>query len=142
MLNLAQSTSKISLLDSELLSCGDAQVEVQSILYHQAVLVKQILNDTDIFPIHYLYLVLYGVPVPFPNQYNFEFRIQNLHTKVVRRSEHSICYTLDCEAMEEALLALPMLRVFSLKAQGKKGCLKPSKPCHVGIHLIALAEYS
>ena len=35
-----------------------------------------------------------------------------------------------------------MLRLFSSKAQGRKDFRKPSKPCHVGIHWIALAEYS
>ena len=32
--------------------------------------------------------------------------------------------------------------VLSHKAQGHKYFLKTSKPCHVGIHLIALPEYS
>ena len=35
-----------------------------------------------------------------------------------------------------------MLRLLSSKAQGRKDFWKPSKPCHVGIHWIALAEYS
>ena len=39
-------------------------------------------------------------------------------------------------------LTLPMLRVLSSKAQGCKDFWKTSKPCHVGIHLKALAEYS
>ena len=42
----------------------------------------------------------------------------------------------------EELLTLPMLRQLLSKAQGSKDYLKPSKPCHVGIHWIALAEYS
>ena len=39
------------------------------------------------------------------------------------------------------ILTLPMLRLLSSKAQGCKDFWKPYKPCHVGIHLIALAEY-
>ena len=38
-------------------------------------------------------------------------------------------------------LTLPMLRLLSSKAQGHEDNWKPSKPCHVGIHLKALAEY-
>ena len=40
------------------------------------------------------------------------------------------------------VLTLSMLRLLSAKEQGCKQFLKPSKPCHVGIHLIALAEYT
>ena len=40
------------------------------------------------------------------------------------------------------LLNLQMLRLLSSKAQGCKDFWKPSKPCFVGIHWIALAEYS
>ena len=32
--------------------------------------------------------------------------------------------------------------ILSSKAQGNRNLCKPSKPCHVGIHWIALAEYS
>ena len=39
-------------------------------------------------------------------------------------------------------LSLPMQRQFSPKAQVRKDFGKPSKSCHVGIHRIALAEYS
>ena len=39
-------------------------------------------------------------------------------------------------------LTLSMLRLLSSKAQGRKDFQKRSKPCHVGIHPIALAEYS
>ena len=41
-------------------------------------------------------------------------------------------------------LTLPMLRLFSSKAQGRKVFSKPFKPqpCHDGFHSIALAEYS
>ena len=35
-----------------------------------------------------------------------------------------------------------MLRLSSSKTKGCKDFWKPSKPCHVGIHWIALAEYS
>ena len=41
-----------------------------------------------------------------------------------------------------ALLTLPMLRLFSSKIQRCKYFWKPSKPCHVDIHSIALAEHS
>ena len=39
-------------------------------------------------------------------------------------------------------LTLPMLGLLSSKAQGQKDFWKTSKPCHVGIHYIALTEYS
>ena len=39
-------------------------------------------------------------------------------------------------------LTLPMLRLLSSKAQECKVFWKPSKPCHLGIHWIALAEHS
>ena len=39
-------------------------------------------------------------------------------------------------------LTFPMLRLLSSKAQRRKVIWKPSKPCHVGIQWIALAEYS
>ena len=39
-------------------------------------------------------------------------------------------------------LTLPMLRLLSSKEQGCKYFWIPSKPCHVGIHWIALTEYS
>ena len=35
-----------------------------------------------------------------------------------------------------------MMRLLSSKAQGRKDFWKPSKPCHVDIHWIALAEFS
>ena len=37
---------------------------------------------------------------------------------------------------------LPMLRLLSCKAQGRKDSWKPSKPCCVGIHWIDLDEFS
>ena len=40
------------------------------------------------------------------------------------------------------LLTLPMLRLHLPKAQECKNLWKPSRPCHVGIHWIALTEYS
>ena len=39
-------------------------------------------------------------------------------------------------------LTLSMLRLLSSNAQERKKNWKSSEPCHVGIHLIALAEYS
>ena len=39
-------------------------------------------------------------------------------------------------------LTLPMLKIFSSKTQECKVLEKPLKPCRVGIHLKALAEYS
>ena len=39
-------------------------------------------------------------------------------------------------------LTTPMLRLLSPNAQERKDFWKPSKPCHVGIHWKALAEYS
>ena len=38
-------------------------------------------------------------------------------------------------------LTLPMLRLLSSTAQGRKELLKRFKPCNVGIHWKALAEY-
>ena len=42
----------------------------------------------------------------------------------------------------KSLFTLQMLGLLSSKAQGCNDFQKPSKPCHVGIHLIALREYS
>ena len=46
-----------------------------------------------------------------------------------------------CHEMNRKL-TLPMLRLLSFKAQGYKYFWKPTKPFHVGIHWIALAECS
>ena len=43
---------------------------------------------------------------------------------------------------EPLSIIFPMLRLHSSEAQGCKDFCKPSKPCHVGIHWIALTEYS
>ena len=40
------------------------------------------------------------------------------------------------------MLTIPVLRLISSNAQGRKYLWKPSKPYLVGIHWIALAEYS
>ena len=39
------------------------------------------------------------------------------------------------------LLTLPMLRLLSPKEKARKDFQKSSKPCHVGIHWIALADW-
>ena len=39
-------------------------------------------------------------------------------------------------------LSFPILSLLLTKAQGRKDFWKPSKSCHVGIHAIALTEYS
>ena len=39
-------------------------------------------------------------------------------------------------------LALPMLRLLSSKTPGHKDFQKTSKPCHIGVHWIALIEHS
>ena len=41
-----------------------------------------------------------------------------------------------------SLVNLPMLRLLLSKAQGCNDFWKPSKPCHIGIHWVAPAEYS
>ena len=48
---------------------------------------------------------------------------------------------LEQPASRNLALTLPMLRLLSSKPQGRKDFLKPSQPCHVGIHWIAFAEY-
>ena len=51
--------------------------------------------------------------------------------------------TAEPEPVEEVgHLTIVMLRLLSSKAQGCKDFRKLSKPCHVGIHRLALAEYS
>ena len=50
--------------------------------------------------------------------------------------------TLFVVKFNEGMLTLPMLRLLSSKAQGRKDFRKLSKRCHVGTHLIALTEYS
>ena len=52
----------------------------------------------------------------------------------------SLFLTKVASALE--VLTLPMPRLLSSKAQGRKVLGKLSKPYHVGIHLIALAEHS
>ena len=47
----------------------------------------------------------------------------------------------DCSYLN-GIVTLPMLWLLFSKAQAHKDFWKPSKPCHVGIHLKALAEYS
>ena len=42
----------------------------------------------------------------------------------------------------KAILTLPMLRLLLYKGIGCKDFCKPSKPCHVGIHKVALTECS
>ena len=39
-------------------------------------------------------------------------------------------------------LTLPVLRLLTSKGRGRKHFWKPSKPCHIGIHWVPLAEYS
>ena len=39
-------------------------------------------------------------------------------------------------------ITFPMQSLLSSKEQGRKDFKKPTKPCHVGIHCIALAEHS
>ena len=56
---------------------------------------------------------------------------QSYYPKYHRSKEHIL----------EELLTLPMLRLLSYKAQGCKNLLKPSKPCHVGIHWVLSDEY-
>ena len=51
----------------------------------------------------------------------------------------TIHYCYECRAFQ---LTLQMLRLHSSKAQGRKTLWKPSKPCHVGMHWKALAEFS
>ena len=47
----------------------------------------------------------------------------------------------DMDTSEPGQLTLTMLRVHSPKAQKRKNLWKTSKPCHVGTHWKALAEY-
>ena len=46
------------------------------------------------------------------------------------------------QSPSQDFLTLPMLRLLLSKAQGHNDFWKPSEPCHVGVHWIALAEYS
>ena len=48
----------------------------------------------------------------------------------------------DSLASGKFTLTIQMLRLLSSKAHGCKDFCIPSKPCHVGIHWIALTEYS
>ena len=63
-----------------------------------------------------------------------QLSIQNTQVKYIRRIQ-TFHLTIN-------LITLPMLRLLSSEAQGRKDFEKPSKPCHVGIHRIALAELS
>ena len=46
------------------------------------------------------------------------------------------------ECLSQLNFTLSMLRLLSFKSQKRKNLWKPSKPCHVGVHWKALAEYS
>ena len=46
------------------------------------------------------------------------------------------------KGLEKLWLTLTMLRLLLSKSQERKDFKKPSKPCHLGIHWKALAEYS
>ena len=56
-------------------------------------------------------------------------------------AEKHYCHVFCVRTMVSELLILPMPRLLSSKAKGCKDFGKASKPCHVGIHWIALAEY-
>ena len=53
----------------------------------------------------------------------------------------AVWYNIDF-FLNDTILPLPMLRLLSSKAHGCNDFWKTPKPCHVGIHWIALAEYS
>ena len=78
----------------------------------------------------------------------FKISLQNIWRKVVGNvliniSPWNIFPTLFSPlSFHISLYTLVMLRLLSLKAQGCKDFRKPFKPCDVGIHWIALAEYS
>ena len=54
-----------------------------------------------------------------------------------------LCFLVHWTKVASAMEGLTplMLRLLLSKAQGRKVFWKPFKPCHVGIHWIALAEY-
>ena len=59
--------------------------------------------------------------------------------------DQMICWSFNgclAESWNPLALSLPMQMLLSLKAQGSKNFWKLSLPCHVGIHWIALIEYS
>ena len=64
----------------------------------------------------------------------FQHNMQELMDALKLCLQGTVCWSY--------LLTLPMLRLHSSKAQEHKNLWKPSKPCHVGIHWKALAEYS
>ena len=59
---------------------------------------------------------------------------------------HVTCPTTSTLSLRKGVykldLTLPMLKLYSPKAQRCKNLWKTSKPCHVGTHWKALAEYS
>ena len=61
-------------------------------------------------------------------------------SRLVSYSRH-LLFKRKCPIYRHLNLTLPMLRLLTSKAQGHKDFWKTSKPCHVGIHHIALAEY-
>ena len=54
----------------------------------------------------------------------------------------SVCILSTCIFQRKCFLTLPVLRLSSSKAHGRKGFRKPSKPCHIGIFWIVLGEFS
>ena len=76
--------------------------------------------------------------------WNLQFHLLSLYSAILW-----LCHGLASSVFKENRLSgenhpltLPMLRQLFSKAQGCKDCWKPSKPCHLGIHWIALTEYS
>ena len=75
--------------------------------------------------------------IPILAHHHREFcRRQLAFPQVTRHSK------LQQYSLIRVLLTLPMLRLLSSKAQGSNVFWKPFKPCHVGIHWIALTECS
>ena len=61
------------------------------------------------------------------------------HGIVFRRVVKHMCPCISCASVIYSL-TLPMVRLLSSKTKASKDFRKPSKPCYVGIHLIALAK--
>ena len=59
-----------------------------------------------------------------------------------QHSCQSICTDWWIYGSEGHIFTLPMLRLLSSKAQGRKEFWKPSKPSHIGIHWKEIPEFS
>ena len=84
----------------------------------------------------------FGILYSFHVQLHTKCRCDVLSQKIIN-TQYNTFLGFSCPSVSLTKdLTLQMLRLLSSKAQECKILEKPLKPCHLGIHLEALAEYS